>query len=95
MELSRSLNFKIQFVKKENEYGSWNESTKSWTGIMQHLYTKNADFGVADMIMSTRRLGSVDFTMPLITSRVILCIREPNVTGQQNLGYFKVNTFLI
>lgn len=92
-ELSQSMSFKMKIIKKEKLYGNWDEKKQEWTGIVKHLHEKNVDFAVTDMIMSTRRSKVVDFTIPLITSRAILCFKEPNITSIQQLGYFKVRYF--
>ncbi|XP_043478621.1 glutamate receptor ionotropic, kainate 2-like isoform X3 [Leptopilina heterotoma] len=88
-ELSQSMNFKIEIIRNETLYGNWDERKKEWSGVIKHLYEKNVDFAVSDMVMSTRRLKAVDFTIPLITSRAILCFKEPNITSIQQLEYFK------
>lgn len=89
-ELSQSMNFKIEIIRNTTIYGYWDEGKKEWSGVVKHLYEKNVDFAVTDMVMTTRRLKAVDFTIPLITSRAILCFKEPNITSIQQLGYFKV-----
>ena len=89
-ELSMAINFKIKHVGKEDEYGSWDNQTKEWTGIIKQLCINKVDFAAADMIVSTRRLDVVDFSIPLVTSRVVLFFKEPNSTGGQQLGYFLV-----
>lgn len=84
------MNFKINHIGKQDEYGTWKNDTQHWTGIIEQLHMDKADLAAADMIMSSRRLDIVDFSVPLMTSRLVLFFKEPSTTGVQQLGYFLV-----
>lgn len=78
IELSRQANFEIEFVSpKELSYGSWNSEEKRWTGMMEMLTSFKAGVAAADFTITTTRLDSVDFTLPLISTREKLYIRKP------------------
>ncbi|XP_070526523.1 glutamate receptor 3-like isoform X2 [Cardiocondyla obscurior] len=88
-ELTYSLNFTLNIVSKMDDHGLWDYETRTWTGVMGEIVSGHADFAVADMSMTSFRVRHVDFTLPLIISKISLYIKEPAVCGVKWLGYFQ------
>ncbi|XP_011880266.1 PREDICTED: glutamate receptor 1-like [Vollenhovia emeryi] len=88
-ELTYSLNFTLNVVSQMGEHGLWNRQNRTWSGVMGEIVSGRADFAIADMSMTSFRVGHVDFTLPLIISRNSLYIKEPGICGVKWLGYFQ------
>ncbi|KYN19532.1 Glutamate receptor 1, partial [Trachymyrmex cornetzi] len=88
-ELTSSLNFTVKIVSQINEHGVQNRQTLIWSGVMGKIVSGRADFAVADMSLTSLRKRYVDFTMPLIVSRINLYIKEPGICGVKWIGYFQ------
>ncbi|XP_012280422.1 probable glutamate receptor [Orussus abietinus] len=88
-QLSETLKFKINVVKRELDYGSPIARNRSWSGTIGQIHSGNADLGAAELTMSADRMEVVDFTLPLMTSRNLLYLRKPDGSGVQWSGYFK------
>ena len=91
MELEKALNFTIDFVAPEQDYGSFNITTKRWSGAMRLVASGAVDIGVSDFSMTNARLDYVDFTIPLLTTRINLYMREPEFFGVKWFAYYKVH----
>ncbi|XP_043682406.1 glutamate receptor ionotropic, delta-1-like isoform X3 [Vespula pensylvanica] len=82
-ELCDTLNFSFNIVSEVKEYGRWNPDEKTWSGGMAELYTGRADISISDFMINNDRLNVIDYTIPLLTSKNILVIRQPeNLTIQ-------------
>ncbi|XP_018308804.1 glutamate receptor 1 [Mycetomoellerius zeteki] len=88
-ELTSSLNFTVKIVSQINEHGVQNQQTLTWSGVMGKIVSGRADFAVADMSLTSLRKRYVDFTLPLIVSRINLYIKEPGICGVKWIGYFQ------
>ena len=89
-ELMNSLNFTVKIVSQINEHGVQNRQTLIWSGVMGKIVSGRADFAVADMSLTSLRKRYVDFTLPLIVSRINLYIKEPGICDVKWIGYFQV-----
>ena len=90
MELHRVMNFTISETIMEPLFGSFDEQTKQWSGVIGLLVDGKADIGVAEFTITNPRLDVVDFTLPLILSRSLLYIKQLDGSTVQWSGYFKV-----
>ncbi|XP_076677005.1 uncharacterized protein LOC143373531 isoform X2 [Andrena cerasifolii] len=88
-ELEQALNFTIAFVAHEQDYGSFNITTKRWSGAMRLVASGSVDIGVSDFSMTNTRLDFVDFTIPLLTTRINLYIKEPGYFAVKWFAYYK------
>ncbi|XP_018394573.1 PREDICTED: uncharacterized protein LOC108773310 [Cyphomyrmex costatus] len=88
-ELTSSLNFTVNIVSQITEHGIQNRQTLIWSGVMGKMVSGCADFAVADMSLTSLRKDYVDFTLPLIVSRINLYIKEPGMCGVKWIGYFQ------
>lgn len=89
--LQTIMNFKTKHVKEEKEFGSWDEDSKTWSGAMGSIVAGDVDLIVADLSMSSRRLLSADFTIPLFSSEDALYVKKPS--NKKTIvwsGYFQV-----
>ena len=90
MELHRVMNFTISKTIYEPSFGSLDEQSKRWSGVVGLLADGKADIGVSDFTISNHRLDVVDFTWPLVLSKSRLFIKEPDGSTVQWSGYFEV-----
>ncbi|XP_078048988.1 glutamate receptor ionotropic, delta-2 [Augochlora pura] len=88
-ELSKSLNFTIKVMNPMDSYGNLNEKTQTWTGVIGELVANMVDIGVADFSITTRRLDVVDFTLPLILSRIKVYFKKPDGSSVRWTAYIK------
>lgn len=65
----------MNLVEETEEYGSWNTTMKAWTPAMGILVKGEIDLVVVDMIMTSHRTGSIDFTMPILLPRSFFYVR--------------------
>lgn len=89
-ELSDTLNFSAPTTYSEDIYGSFDEKTNSWTGVIGRLMRNEVDLGIAEFSMTGRRLDAVDFTYPVMLSQNNIYMRQPDSSALQWSGYFRV-----
>ncbi|KAL2712483.1 hypothetical protein V1478_018006 [Vespula squamosa] len=87
-ELCGSLNFTFDIVSEVNEYGSWNSKEKIWSGAVGELYAGRADISISDFSMTNARLNVVDFTFPLVLSKISVYFRKPQGFAINWSSYF-------
>nr|XP_033321565.1 glutamate receptor ionotropic, delta-2-like isoform X1 [Megalopta genalis] len=90
-ELSESLNFTIEVTNPMDSYGNLNEETQTWSGVIGELVADTVDIGVAEFSMTKRRLEVVDFTLPLILSRMRVYFKKPDGSSVRWTAYVKVS----
>ncbi|XP_018371881.1 PREDICTED: uncharacterized protein LOC108766848 [Trachymyrmex cornetzi] len=88
-ELTSHLNFTMNIVSQKLEHGMRNRQTLIWSGVMGEIVYDRADFAIADMALTSFRICFVDFTLPLIVSKINLYIKEPGICGVKWIGYFQ------
>lgn len=93
-ELADTLNFTLDLVAEEAEFGSFNRTTKSWNGAIRHVASGEADIGVSDFSMTNTRLDYVDFTVPIFATRNYLFIKQREIFAVKWFAYFKVRISL-
>lgn len=66
-ELSLMLGFNYTFeLQLDNVYGSYNNVTKKWNGMIEKLLNKRADLAITDLTITSEREAAVDFTHPFM-----------------------------
>lgn len=66
-EISKLLGFNYTLkLVPDGRYGSYNQDTKEWDGMMGELLSQRADLVVADLTITYEREQAVDFTMPFM-----------------------------
>ena len=92
-ELAYAMNFTYDHTYKEEAYGVWNRTTRSWTGVIGRLARREADLGVGEFTMTDHRLNVVDFTLPIIHSRNLVYMRPPDHSAVHWSAYYRVSVF--
>lgn len=68
-ELSKLLHFRYQFTEvKDKAYGSQNETTGEWNGMIGEVKRGEADLAIADLTITSKREKAVDFTLPFMNT---------------------------
>lgn len=77
-ELSKILHFKYIFKEvKDNAYGTLNETSGDWNGMIGELIRGEADLAIADLTITSKREEAVDFTLPFMNTGISILFRKP------------------
>ncbi|CAL7945892.1 unnamed protein product [Xylocopa violacea] len=77
-EISKLLNFKYEFeLVPDGKYGTYNQETKQWNGLIQRLLKRDADLAICDLTITYERESAVDFTMPFMNLGISILYRKP------------------
>lgn len=77
-------------MARRYNHGSLNTTTNTWSGALRLVVNGEVDIGVSDFSMSDMRLDYVDFTIPLITTRIGLIFKQPELLAVKWSAYFQV-----
>ncbi|XP_049800086.1 probable glutamate receptor [Schistocerca nitens] len=66
-----------QYTFERSELFGGRSANGTWEGVVGQLMRGHTDFGLALMMLTTARLDAVDFSLPLVFSRVVVIIQEP------------------
>ncbi|XP_076224625.1 glutamate receptor ionotropic, kainate 4 isoform X2 [Nomia melanderi] len=94
-ELEAALNFTVKLVSVEPEYGIFNTTTKRWGGAIGVVISKMADIGISDFSMVNDRPDYVDFTIPILATRQMLFLKQPEMFAAKWLAYYKAFSFSV
>ncbi|XP_076475690.1 glutamate receptor 1 [Bombus vancouverensis nearcticus] len=94
-ELEKYLNFTLDIVTEELEFGSFNVTTKCWNGAFRLVASREVDIGLSDFSMTNFRLDYVDYTVPIITTRDCLYFKQPEMSAVKWLAYYKAYSFAL
>ncbi|XP_043602939.1 uncharacterized protein LOC122576531 isoform X6 [Bombus pyrosoma] len=94
-ELENYLNFTLDIVTEELEFGSFNVTTKCWNGAFRLVASGEVDIGLSDFSMTNIRLDYVDYTVPIITTRDCLYVKQPEMSAVKWLAYYKAYSFAL
>ncbi|KAL2712484.1 hypothetical protein V1478_018007 [Vespula squamosa] len=87
-EFSVTLNFTFDIVSEVETYGIWNSVDNTWSGAIGELYSGRADISLSGFSMTNARLNAVDFTFPLVSSKIYLYMQEPDIFAIKWTSYF-------
>ncbi|CAK1585397.1 unnamed protein product [Parnassius mnemosyne] len=76
-KLSQILGFNYEF-ETENDYGSWDNKTKKWNGMVLQLMEDKADFAICDFTITSIRQSAVDFSTPFMTLGIGILYKTPS-----------------
>ncbi|XP_053947504.1 glutamate receptor ionotropic, kainate 2 isoform X2 [Anastrepha ludens] len=65
-ELAAKLGFDFILKNGGNDYGSYNASTNTTTGMLKEIITGNADLAITDLTITAARQQVVDFSIPFM-----------------------------
>ncbi|XP_014219327.1 glutamate receptor ionotropic, kainate 5-like [Copidosoma floridanum] len=89
-ELSKSLNFTLNFTCTEKFGGTYNKSENKWTGAIGRLERGEVELGASEFTMTENRLGVIDFSFPIMISRSKIYVQQPDGSAMNLYSYFKV-----
>ena len=76
-EIAKILEFKFVFkVVDDNNYGSPDDKTGEWNGMIGELIAGKADLAVADLTITHAREAAVDFSMPFMNLGIGILFRR-------------------
>ncbi|GFS20371.1 glutamate receptor [Elysia marginata] len=81
-ELSRTLNFTIQYTEPEDGFWGVDEGNGTWNGLVGQVAREEVDMVIAPIGITEAREGVIDFTSPFFydDSAVILKKPDPNAS---------------
>ncbi|XP_033321571.1 putative glutamate receptor isoform X2 [Megalopta genalis] len=88
-ELERTLNFTVELVSRNPEFGFYNTTTGRWSGVIGTIVSGAADIGIGDFSMINDRMDYVDFTTPIMTVRQSLYFKQPEMFAVKWSAYYK------
>nr|CAD7453106.1 unnamed protein product [Timema tahoe] len=77
-EISVMLRFNYTFeIQEDNVYGSFDNETKEWTGMLRKVIDGDADLAITDLTITSERESGVDFTMPFMNLGISILYKMP------------------
>ncbi|KAG4072084.1 hypothetical protein HA402_015583 [Bradysia odoriphaga] len=87
-ELSLVLGFKYEFrLQEDGKYGSVNNVTKEWDGMIGEVIHKRADLAITDLTVTAEREGGVDFTMPFMNLGISILFKKPTTLPPSTFSF--------
>uniref|UniRef100_A0A1I8GV15 Lig_chan-Glu_bd domain-containing protein n=1 Tax=Macrostomum lignano TaxID=282301 RepID=A0A1I8GV15_9PLAT len=91
-ELAGRLGFRPDIRRvPDGRYGSYNNSTRSWDGLIGEVYDKRADFAAAPLTVTAYREESVDFSHGVLNFGLVVVARPAkwiNVAVRRGPAFF-------
>ncbi|XP_050461328.1 glutamate receptor ionotropic, kainate 2-like isoform X2 [Cataglyphis hispanica] len=72
-------------LQVEKDYGSYNNRTKKWSGMLGKIINDEADFAITDLTITEERQKAVDFTNPFMNLGISILYRK---AGKQSPSLF-------
>nr|CAD7395568.1 unnamed protein product [Timema cristinae] len=77
-EISVMLRFNYTFeIQEDNVYGSLDNETKEWNGMLRKVIDGEADLAITDLTITSERESGVDFTMPFMNLGISILYKMP------------------
>lgn len=77
-ELAQILGFSYEYYPApKNAYGSLNEDTKEWDGMVRELLEHRADLAIVDFTITASRQTAIDFTLPFMNLGISILYKKP------------------
>ncbi|EZA54693.1 glutamate receptor ionotropic, kainate 2 isoform X2 [Ooceraea biroi] len=77
-EIAKQLGFKYTFeLEPKNKYGTYDEKTKTWDGLIRRLLDHEADLAICDLTITYQRESAVDFSMPFMNLGISILFSKP------------------
>ncbi|OXU29041.1 hypothetical protein TSAR_002081 [Trichomalopsis sarcophagae] len=97
-EISKMLGFNYTFsVQMDNVYGSLNQDTKQWNGMLRKIIDDEADLAITDLTITEEREKAVDFTMPFMNLGISILYQKPKAAPPSLMSFllpFSTNVWL-
>ncbi|XP_054091991.1 glutamate receptor ionotropic, kainate 2 isoform X3 [Zeugodacus cucurbitae] len=85
-ELAQKLGFNYVLKNGGNDYGSYNATTNTTTGMLKEIIDKRAHLAITDLTITAARQEVVDFSIPFMNLGIAIIHVEPQKETQ---AYFK------
>ncbi|XP_067942670.1 glutamate receptor ionotropic, kainate 2-like [Watersipora subatra] len=83
-----NLRLNYRFVPSpNNQYGTYNNNTKEWDGMVREILDKRAELSVAPLTINYDREQAIDFTKPFMTFGISILYIKPQVEPPQLLSF--------
>ncbi|XP_042233937.1 glutamate receptor ionotropic, kainate 2-like isoform X3 [Homarus americanus] len=77
-EISSILKFNYTLIPVPgNAYGTRNQDTGEWNGMIKELLEQRADMAITDLTINYEREQAVDFTMPFMNMGISILYKKP------------------
>jgi len=77
-ELAKELDFRYQIeIVKDGSYGSIDNVTGKWNGMIGEVMRGEADIAVADLTINSDREKAIDFTYPFMATGITILYKKP------------------
>ncbi|XP_011645300.1 glutamate receptor ionotropic, kainate 2-like isoform X1 [Pogonomyrmex barbatus] len=87
-EMSNILGFNYTFeVQTDNAYGSFNNVTQKWNGMLGKIIADEADLAITDLTITAERETAVDFTTPFMNLGISVLYRKPTSAAPGLLSF--------
>lgn len=90
-EISKILNFTMEFIETSEGYGKCNQTTDNCTGIMGLIRTGRADIGAGSFLVTIQRVKIVDLSEILVTSTSGFFVRVRRTPEKKGYLYSRVS----
>ncbi|XP_046978242.1 glutamate receptor ionotropic, kainate 2-like [Vanessa cardui] len=89
-----NFNYTYTFLDKEyKDYGSFDQKTKKWDGLIGDLLDKKADLAVCDLTITEKRKKVVDFSVPFMTLGISILYTKEKKVAPGMFSFLKPYTF--
>ncbi|XP_029164967.1 glutamate receptor ionotropic, kainate 2-like [Nylanderia fulva] len=87
-EMSKVLGFNYTFeVQADSVYGSLNNETGQWNGMLGKIIAGTADLAITDLTITAERQDAVDFTSPFMNLGISVLYRKPTSAPPSLLSF--------
>ncbi|KAL9893323.1 glutamate receptor ionotropic, kainate 2-like isoform 2-T2 [Glossina fuscipes fuscipes] len=76
-ELANKLGFNYTLINGGNDYGSYNKTTNTSTGMLKEIREGRADLAVTDLTITSEREEAVDFSIPFMSLGIAILYVKP------------------
>ncbi|EDW96161.1 uncharacterized protein Dyak_GE25051 [Drosophila yakuba] len=76
-ELADKLGFNFTFRDGGNDYGSFNKSTNSTSGMLKEIVEGRADLAITDLTITSEREEVIDFSIPFMNLGIAILYVKP------------------
>ncbi|XP_041979927.1 glutamate receptor ionotropic, kainate 3-like isoform X2 [Aricia agestis] len=77
-ELAKMNGFNYTFeLQADGVYGSYDNKTGKWNGMMEKIMKGTADFAITDLSITSQRQRAVDFTSPFMNLGITILYKKP------------------
>nr|XP_017102043.2 glutamate receptor ionotropic, kainate 2 [Drosophila bipectinata] len=76
-ELADKLGFNFTFIDGGNDYGSFNKSTNTTTGMLKEIVEGRADLAITDLTITAEREEVIDFSIPFMNLGIAILYVKP------------------